>query len=49
MRLPGSFAIEYGWGHQRLDDARHQPTIYQAGTPVDIWSGRVQSEDFVLG
>ncbi len=46
---PGGFAIEFGWGHRRLDDARHQPTIYPTGTPVDVWGGEVQSEEFVLG
>ncbi|MBI3328468.1 MAG: VOC family protein [Nitrospinae bacterium] len=46
---PGGFAIEFGWGHRRLDDARHQPTIFPVGTPVDVWGGEVQSEEFVLG
>ena len=46
---PGGFAIEFGYGHRRLDDARHQPIIYPIGTPVDVWGGGVQSEEFVLG
>jgi 2,3-dihydroxy-p-cumate/2,3-dihydroxybenzoate 3,4-dioxygenase len=46
---PGGFAIEFGWGHRRLDDARHQPTIFPVGTPVDVWGGDIQSEEFVLG
>ncbi len=46
---PGGFAIEFGYGHRRLDDARHQPIIYPVGTPADVWGGGVQSEEFVLG
>ncbi len=46
---PGGFAIEFGWGHRRLDDARHEPTIYPIGSPVDVWGGEVQSEEFVIG
>lgn len=46
---PGGFAVEFGWGHRRLDDATHQPIIYPAGTPVDVWGGDVQSPEFELG
>lgn len=46
---PGGFAIEFGYGHRRLDDTIHQPVIYPPGTPVDVWGGDVQSEEFVIG
>lgn len=46
---PGGFAVEFGYGHRRLDDAIHQPVVYPPGTPVDVWGGEVQSEEFVLG
>lgn len=49
VQTPGGFAIEFGYGHRRLDDAVHQPVIYPPGTPVDVWGGNVQSEEFVLG
>ncbi|MGE3537732.1 MAG: VOC family protein [Candidatus Tectimicrobiota bacterium] len=46
---PGGFALEYGWGHRRLDDAIHQPVIYPPGTPIDVWGGDIQSAEFQLG
>jgi 2,3-dihydroxy-p-cumate/2,3-dihydroxybenzoate 3,4-dioxygenase len=49
VQTPGGFAVEFGWGHRRLDDATHQPIVYPAGTPVDIWGGDIQSEEFELG
>lgn len=49
VQTPGGFAVEFGWGHRRLDDATHQPIIYPAGTPVDVWGGDVQSPEFELG
>lgn len=48
-QTPGGFAIEFGYGHRRLNDAMHQPVIYPAGTPVDIWGGDVQSPEFTIG
>ena len=33
----------------RLNDAMHQPVIFPAGTPVDIWGGDVQSPEFTIG
>lgn len=48
-QTPGGFAVEFGWGHRRLDDATHQPIVYPAGTPVDIWGGDIQSPEFELG
>jgi 2,3-dihydroxybiphenyl 1,2-dioxygenase len=48
-QTPGGFAVEFGWGHLRLDDATHQPIIYPPGTPVDIWGGDIQSPEFELG
>jgi hypothetical protein len=36
VQTPGGFAIEFGYGHRRLDDAMHQPVTYPAGTPVDV-------------
>lgn len=48
-QTPGGFAIEFGWGHRRLDDATHQPIVYPVGTPVDIWGGDMQSPEFELG
>jgi 2,3-dihydroxybiphenyl 1,2-dioxygenase len=49
VQTPAGFAVEYGWGHRRLDDAAHQPVIFPAGTPVDIWGGDIQSPEFELG
>jgi 2,3-dihydroxy-p-cumate/2,3-dihydroxybenzoate 3,4-dioxygenase len=49
VQTPGGFAIEFGWGHRRLDDAAHQPIVYPRGTPVDIWGGDIQSAEFELG
>jgi 2,3-dihydroxybiphenyl 1,2-dioxygenase len=49
VQTPGGFAVEYGWGHRRLDDATHQPIVYPIGTPVDLWGGDVQSAEFELG
>jgi hypothetical protein len=49
VQTPGGFAVEYGWGHRRLDDATHQPIVYPSGTPVDVWGGDIQSPEFELG
>ncbi len=49
VQTPAGFAVEFGWGHRRLDDAAHQPVVYPSGTPVDIWGGDVQSPEFELG
>ena len=49
VQTPGGFAVEYGWGHLRLDDAVHQPIIYPPGTPIDVWGGDIQSPEFELG
>jgi 3,4-dihydroxy-9,10-secoandrosta-1,3,5(10)-triene-9,17-dione 4,5-dioxygenase len=49
VQTPGGFAVEFGWGHRRLDDAAHQPIVYPAGTPVDVWGGDIQSAEFELG
>ena len=49
VQTPGGFAVEYGWGHLRLDDATHQPIIYPPGSPVDVWGGDIQSPEFELG
>jgi len=49
VQTPGGFAVEFGWGHRRLDDATHQAIIYPSGTPVDLWGGDVQSAEFELG
>jgi len=49
VQTPGGFAVEFGWGHRRLDDASHQPIIYPPGSPVDIWGGDIQSPEFELG
>ena len=49
VQTPGGFAVEFGWGHRRLDDATHQPIVYPSGTPVDLWGGEVQSSEFELG
>ena len=48
VQTPGGFAVEFGWGHRRLDVA-HQPIVYPVGTPVDIWGGDIQSPEFELG
>jgi hypothetical protein len=31
------FAVEFGWGHRRLDDATYEPVVYPIGSPVDVW------------
>jgi 2,3-dihydroxybiphenyl 1,2-dioxygenase len=49
VQTPGGFAVEFGWGHRRLDDATHQPIIYPPGSPVDVWGGDIQSAEFELG
>jgi 2,3-dihydroxybiphenyl 1,2-dioxygenase len=49
VQTPGGFAVEFGWGHRRLDDATHQPMVYPIGSPVDIWGGDIQSPEFELG
>ena len=49
VQTPGGFAVEFGWGHRRLDDATHEPIVYPSGTPVDVWGGEVQSAEFELG
>ena len=49
VQTPGGFAVEFGWGHRRLDDATHQPRVYPVGSPVDIWGGDIQSPEFELG
>ena len=48
VQTPGGFAVEFGWGHRRLDDS-HEPIVYPVGTPVDIWGGDIQSPEFELG
>lgn len=48
VQTPGGFAVEFGWGHRRLD-ADHQPVVYPPGSPVDIWGGDIQSPEFELG
>jgi len=49
VQTPGGFAVEFGWGHRRLDDATHQPIVYPPGSPIDIWGGDIQSPEFELG
>jgi 2,3-dihydroxybiphenyl 1,2-dioxygenase len=49
VQTPGGFAVEFGWGHRRLDDATHQPVVYPIGSPIDIWGGDIQSPEFELG
>jgi 2,3-dihydroxybiphenyl 1,2-dioxygenase len=49
VQTPAGFAVEFGWGHRRLDDATHQPVIFPTGSPVDIWGGDIQSPEFELG
>jgi 2,3-dihydroxy-p-cumate/2,3-dihydroxybenzoate 3,4-dioxygenase len=49
VQTPGGFAVEFGWGHRRLDDAAHQPVVYPPGSPIDVWGGDIQSPEFELG
>jgi 2,3-dihydroxy-p-cumate/2,3-dihydroxybenzoate 3,4-dioxygenase len=49
VQTPGGFAVEFGWGHRRLDDALHQPVVYPPGSPIDVWGGDIQSPEFELG
>jgi len=48
LQTPGGFAVEFGWGHRRLDPA-HRPLVFPAGTPVDVWGGDIQSAEFSVG
>lgn len=48
VQTPGGFAVEFGWGHRRLDST-HEPVVYPSGSPVDIWGGDIQSPEFELG
>ena len=48
VQTPGGFAVEFGWGHRRLDDATHQPIVYPSGTPVDIWAGTSKARNSSL-
>jgi 2,3-dihydroxy-p-cumate/2,3-dihydroxybenzoate 3,4-dioxygenase len=48
VQTPGGFAVEFGWGHRRLDPT-HEPIVYPSGSPVDIWGGDIQSPEFELG
>jgi 2,3-dihydroxybiphenyl 1,2-dioxygenase len=49
VQTSGGFAVEFGWGHRRLDDANHHPVVYPIGTPIDVWGGEVRSPEFELG
>ncbi len=49
VQTPGGFAVEFGWGHRRLDNTTHKPIVYPIGTPVDVWGGDIQSAEFELG
>jgi len=49
VQTPGGFAVEFGWGHRRLDDATYEPVIYPPGSPIDVWGGDIQSSEFQLG
>jgi len=49
VQTPAGFAVEFGWGHRRLDETTHEPIIYPIGSPVDIWGGDIQSPEFELG
>jgi 2,3-dihydroxybiphenyl 1,2-dioxygenase len=49
VQTPGGFAVEFGWGHRRLDDTTHEPVVYPPGSGVDIWGGDIQSPEFELG
>jgi 2,3-dihydroxy-p-cumate/2,3-dihydroxybenzoate 3,4-dioxygenase len=49
VQTPGGFAVEFGWGHRRLDNATHQPVVYPPGSPIDVWGGDIQSPEFELG
>jgi 2,3-dihydroxybiphenyl 1,2-dioxygenase len=48
VQTPGGFAVEFGWGQRRLDDA-HQAIEYPVGSPIDMWGGDIQSPEFELG
>lgn len=49
VQTPGGFAIEFGYGHRRLDEATYEPVVFPPGTPVDVWGGDIQSPEFQLG
>ena len=49
VQTPSGFAVEFGWGHRRLDAATHAPVVYPIGSPVDIWGGDIQSAEFEIG
>ena len=48
IQTPFGFAIEYGWGHRRIDDATHQVVTYSAHEAIDLWGGGPR-ETFELG
>ena len=48
VQTPAGFAVEFGRGHPRLDDAAYQPMVYPSATPVDLCGGDVQSSEFEL-
>ena len=48
VQTPGGFAVEFGWGHRRLDDS-HQAIEYPVGSPIDMWGGDIQSPEFEFG
>jgi len=48
VQTPGGFAVEFGWGQRRLDDA-HQAIEYPVGSPIDMWGVDIQSPEFELG
>ncbi len=49
VQTPGGFAIEFGFGHRRIDEESYEPKLFPPGTPVDVWGGDVQSAQFVIG
>jgi len=37
------FAVDYGQGHRRADDAAHQVLTYMAAEGIDPWGGKPQA------
>jgi len=48
IQTPFGFAVEYGWGHRRIDDATHRVVSYSAAEGIDLWGGKPR-ETFELG
>ena len=49
MQTPGGFAVEFGWGHRRLDDATHQAVVYPRAVPLMSGEATSRARNSSLG